>query len=71
MLQYILCDHSIMMNKRRTNRETFSGKFFYLPSVSLPRVHGNVPTVQILAGFILFVFLPLYVPAAGLLGLLP
>lgn len=71
MLQYILCDHSIMMNKRRTNRETFSGKFLYLPSVSLPHVYGNMPTVQILAGFILFVFLPLYVPAAGLLGLLP
>lgn len=71
MLPYILCDRSIMMNKRRTNRETFSGKFFDLPSVSLPHVHGNMPSAQILAGFILFVFLPRYVPAAGLLGLLP
>lgn len=71
LLQKILCDHSIMMNKRRTNKETFSGTFLYLPCVSLPHVCGNVPTVQILAGFSLFVFLPLYVPAAGLLGLLP
>lgn len=77
ILQYSLCDRSIMMNKSRTNRETFSGKFLYLvscppaPPVSLPRVHGNGPTVQILAGFVLFVFLPLYVPAAGLLGLFP
>lgn len=71
LLQNILCDHSIMTNKRRTNKETFSGTFLYLPCVSLPHVCGNVPTVQILAGFSLFVFLPLYVPAAGLLGLLP
>lgn len=69
MLPYILCDRSIMTNNRRTNREMFSGNFLYLPSVSLPRVYGNMPTAQILAGFILFVFLPLYVPSAGFLGL--
>lgn len=71
MLQYILCDHSIMINKRRTNREMFSGNFLYLAPRFSPWYLWERANCADTAGFILFVFLPLYVPAAGLLGLLP
>lgn len=71
--EYPLCPLTIdtIQHHKDEQEKNQQGDVLWKVLVSLPHVDGNMPTVQILAGFSLFVFLPPYVPAAGLLGLLP